>query len=221
MDFTGPAATDFANVACLNREFLGRLRDSSAGRDLRQHLPEAMAAIATGLTDLQIERLCRLPFLLLSLRERDEDFWRVMMHRERNFELFEQAPGTPADPLCAAALSFLWQLAGRNPYAARLISGATLAWCERLAECTLLDLLARTASRGDCILPRMPNHEPLWARLFGAGLSGNASLRHAAHMAALQIVLTEDPVAGYRPLRAAACRVAMPSTSVAETRDRR
>ena len=221
MDFSGPDAADFANVASLNREFLMRLRHASRGRALRRHLPDAVAAIASRLTGLQIERLAAAPFLLLSVRERDEDYWRVLTRREANFELFDAGAGEPADSLCVAALSFLWQLASRNPYAARLVSGATLAWCEQFSQCTLLDVLTRTANRDDCMRPRMPDNVALWHKLLDAGLSSTATVRHAAHMTALQIVLTEDPVAGYRPQRAAACSVAIPQRSVAETRDRR
>jgi len=222
MEFSGPDVADFANVARLNHAFLVRLRHVAHGRRLRALMPAATGALAARLTDLQIERLSGAPFLLLSLREREEAFWRVLTHQDSNFDLFETAaPDRPPDPLATAALSFLWQLAARNPYAARLVSGATLAWCERLSECTLVDTLQRVACRDDCIEPRLAGDGVLWTRLLGPGLSSNDTVRSAAHLTALQVVLTADPMTGYRELRPAACGVAVPKLSVADTGERR
>ena len=222
MDFSAPTSADFANVARLNQAFLLRLRDSVAGARLREALPARAALLAAGLSDLQAGRLSKVPFLLMSLHERDEDYWRVLERPDPNLDLFEvsSSHGRP-DPLSAAALSFLWQLAGRNPYAARLVSGATLSWCERLSASTLIDTLQRIACRKDFLEPRLASNEALWDKLLGSGLSSNDGVRRAAHLTSLQVVLTEDPLSGYRQLRPAACRVAAPTMSVADTGERR
>ena len=222
MHFSGPDPADFANVRRLNHAFLERLRHPTQGGGLRKRLSSATGALAARLSGLEIERLAETPFLLLSLRERDEDFWRVLMAVDLNLELFEcDTANANTDQLGAAALSFLWQLAQRNPYAARLVSGATLAWCERLSECTLLDLLQRTANIDNWIEPRLAGNEVLWVKLLGQGRSADKAVRRAAQLTALQVVLTSDPVAGYESLRAAACSVAVPSLNVADPGQRR
>lgn len=222
MDFSGPTSADFANVARLNQAFLLRLRDSAKGERLRHQLPAPAAVLAAALNDLQVERLCNAPFLLMSLHERDDAYWRVLEHPESNLDLFEASDsrGQP-DPLSAAVLSFLWQLAGRNPYAARLVSGATLSWGERLSATTLIDTLQRIACRDDFLEPRLGSNEAVWDKLLGPGLSSKDSVRRAAHLTALQVVLTEDPLTGYRQMRPAACSVAIPAMSVADTGERR
>jgi hypothetical protein len=187
MDFFGPEPTDFANVTALNRAFLMRLRDPLPGERLRLCLPLRLQSSVRRLSNLQIERLSALPYLLLSVRERDQPCWR------------------------------LWQLARRNPYAVRLISAASLNWCEQLADYTLLTLLQRAAIRNDLLQPRLANNEDFWSRLLGPGLSPNPQVRRAAHVASLQVMLTEDPAVQYRSMKTAACSNPVPTLRVADT----
>jgi hypothetical protein len=118
--------------------------------------------------------------------------------------------------LAAATLGFLWQLAQHNPYAVRLVSGATITWCERLADCTLLRLLQRTAGRSDLLRPRNSGNLEFWRKLLGPGLSSEPGIRTAAHLSALQSMLTINRVAQYRDVRAAACKTRLPALRVAE-----
>ena len=221
MNFTGPEPTDLANVNSLNHAFLVQLRASSSGRRWRRQFPTAVALMVKGLTDLQIGRLSAAPFLLMSLRERDADYWRVLTTDDSNLDLFVATDkNSDCELLSMAGLTFLWALAGRNPYAARLVSGATLGWCEHLADWILLRLLQRTAGRHDLLQPRLAGSEEFWTKLLGPGLSSERDVRKAAHLTALQSILTEDPTANYRPLKAAACSTLAPSLRVAD-RNRR
>jgi len=175
-----------------------------------------------GLTDLQIERLATTPFLLLSLRERDPDYWSFLGSDAPNADLLSTTrKAGECGQLAAASLGFLWQLARRNPYAARLVSGATLNWCEQLAECTLFLVLQSTAARGDLLRPRRADDVEFWAKLLGPGLCSEQQVRGAAQLSALQLILTDDPAARYRSLRAAASRTPVPSRFVAEKADTR
>ena len=222
MDFSGPQATDFANVQSLNHAFLKCLRRPSCGRHLRQQLPQKIQRLVEGLTDFQVERLASAPFLLLSLRERDEDYWQALFDDEPGRDLLVAVdPGTETVQLAIAALAFLWALAKRNPYATRLLSGATLNWCEQLAERTLLQLLQQSAGRRDLLQPRFAGNLHFWNKLLGPGLNSERDVRVAAHLAALQSVLTEAPTTRYRALRAAACSTVVPSLRIAERNDRR
>ena len=127
MDFSGPEPADFANVAALNRAFLIRLRSPSLGQGLRGHIPEPLHGAVEGLTDRQVERLAAAPFLLMSLHETDERFWHDAALEDPVADLFDTG-GDPHHELSVAAMSFVWQLAQRNPYAARLVCGAAPAW---------------------------------------------------------------------------------------------
>lgn len=217
MDFFGPEPADFANVTALNKAFLMRLRGPLPGERLRRCLPSRSQQSIKGLTNLQVERLSALPFLLLSVRERDQACWCTLADNEPNQDLLF-AGDEGADEIVTATLSFLWQLARRNPYAVRLISGASLVWCEQLADYTLLTLLQRAAIRNDLLQPRLADNEDFWLRLLGSGLSPDSQVRRAAHIASLQVMLTEDPAVHYRSMKAAACSSPVPARRVADRR---
>ena len=221
MDFSGPEPADYRNVQSLNHQFLILVRNSPAGRGLRQLMELTLRPMIAGLTDLQIGRLSKTPFLLFSLRECDEDYWSLFPGEDRNMDLLVAAEhGSESSQLAAAGLAFLWQLARRNPYAARLVSGATLNWCEQLAGCTLLPVLQRMAGRSDLLQPRRADDTEFWNKLLGPGLSSEQAVCKAAQLSALQALLTGDPGARYRPMRAAACDATVPSLRVADKHDR-
>jgi hypothetical protein len=157
----------------------------------------------------QRERLARTPFLLMSLAEDDEARWQSFFTEQQTRDLLQcvQVRDEVAARLTAAGLGFLWQLAQRNPYAARLVSGASLAWCEQLARCTLMDLFTRTLEDQTLLAPRMAGEAGLWDKLLTAGVSNRRHLRLAARVGALQTVLTNAPVRPYRALAAAASRM--------------
>ena len=186
MDYTGPDAADFADVAALNHAFLVRLRSPGPpGARLREHLPAQLRAVVAALRDVQVERLTSSPFLLLSLRERDADFWQRLAAEQALPDLFA-AERDYTDDLLAAAVSFLWHLARRNPYAVRLIAGAGNDWCSLVTSTTLLALLRQASSRRDLLQPRLAGNLAFWTKLLGAGLDSNAEIRSAAHAACLE-----------------------------------
>jgi hypothetical protein len=217
MDFSGPEMADFANVQSLNQAFLFCLRKSTSGAATRQQLAPAFRPVIEGLTDMHVRRLSAAPFLLFSLRERDDAYWSFLFDDDPNGDLFMRAqPVDEVRQIVVAGLGFLWQLVRRNPYAARLVSGATLNWCEQLAECTFLHVLQRTADRGDLLCVRLADNDEFWGKMLCAGLSSEQNVRSAAHLAALQTLLTEDSAEAYAPVRAAACSIPAPSLCVAE-----
>jgi len=220
MDYSGPEPADFANVTSLNHLFLSGLRRPARGRQLRREMTSRVRSSIRDLTDLQIKRLSVTPFMLMSLRERDVEYWQSLFVEGANEDLFLSAATEPDTELLATAgIAFLWQLARRNPYAARLLCGATIRWCEELTDRTLLRLLQQTCRRNDLLQPRLAGSDEFWDKLLGPGLSSEAQVRSAAHLAALQSILTEDPVAQYRPIKAAACSTLVPSLRVANRKD--
>lgn len=196
MEFLGPTANDLDNVRALNRAYLALLRSSSG------------TGTSTGrtLTPRQAKRLAASPFLLFSLREHDANFWATLLADALQGDLVDcpEPPSRELGELQAAGLAFLWQLVRRSPYAARVISGAPLGWCEQLESTTLVDLLARASSR-EIALPRFDSAATVWQQLPGRGSSAMRSLRSSAHMRALQSMLTVRPAADTGRLRAAAC----------------
>ena len=207
MHYHGPDRADLTNVLVLNTAFiawqrtrpLGTVRDSGMSPEIGERI--------AALDREQRERLARTPFLLMSLAEDDEVRWQSFFTGQQTRDLLQcmQIRDEAASRLTAAGLGFLWQLAQRNPYGVRLVSGASLAWCEQLARCTLMDLFTRTLEDQTLLAPRMADKAGLWEKLLTAGVSNRRHLRLAARVAALQTVLTSAPPRPYRKLAAAAC----------------
>ena len=130
MEYEGLKSDDLANVRALNRAWLDISRAGS--RRLGELSPR------------RLDRIAAAPFLLFSLREQDLALWERLLAEDSQQELFRVNADLPGDlrRLQATALAFLWTLARRNPYVARLISDAPLYWCERIASATLVDVTA-------------------------------------------------------------------------------
>ncbi|MEX2125070.1 MAG: hypothetical protein WD795_14335 [Woeseia sp.] len=218
VEFRGPGAADFDNVRSLNRAFLRLVRCDPEARKCLQGLPPALAARLSSLQDGEVERLASTPFLLLSFRERDDDFWEALFSENPNRDLFT-VPSPPNDDLgrlIAAGLGFVWQLARQNPYAARLICGASLHWCEQLTECTIFQILATAGTRSDVLTLRCGAEAGLWTKLLASGISREKQVRRAAHISALQSVLTRASMLDRKKWAAAACAVRTPTLKVAD-----
>jgi hypothetical protein len=213
MDFSGPEPADFANVAALNLAFLDRLRSRTAGRRLRNSIPAPLGEAALCLSDRQARRLSAAPFLLLSLREHDAETWDRLGVHDPAGDLFTAADDSNPD-LAVAAVSFIWQLARRNPYAARLVCGASPAWCEQIGEYTLLRLLQSVGACPHILGPRFADNAACWRKLLGPGLSADAGVRESAYLACLQTLLTDRLDEPARRLQTAACRRSTPAASI-------
>lgn len=205
MEYRGPTPGDLANIHALNRFFLKCT--FASGRSDR------FAALgAHRLSDTQIARLASAPFLLFSFRERDDEFWRRALGDDVQMDLIDVA--TPADEkiqqLQVAGLGFLWQLARRKPYVARIVSGASVTWCERLGEQTLVRLLQRVAMRGDLTRIRFGDNKDIWRRLLSSGIGSGYQSRLASQHCALQAMLTHADSPSPRRLAAAARTVNAP-----------
>ena len=205
MEYRGPTPGDLANIHALNRFFLKSV--CASGRS------ERFAILgAERMTEAEIARLASAPFLLFSFRERDEEFWRRALGDDVQMDLIDVATSAneKIQQLQVAGLGFLWQLARRNPYVARIVSGASVAWCERLGEQTLVRLLQRVAMRGDLTRIRFGDNKDIWRRLLSNGIGSGYQARLASQHCALQAMLTHVDAAPHRRLSAAACTVSAP-----------
>jgi hypothetical protein len=189
--YPGPSQDDYANVQALNTAFI------KASFDLKGP---------------QRGRLAAVPFLLFSIRERDPLWWDDALSDARQGDWMAVADIESPESRCLqlAALSFLWHLARRNPYAVRIISGASISWCERITDLPLVTLLDRVGERGDLMLSRLDSPNAPVGRLLGNATSSKRSVRRSSQFTALQSLLTRTDNDGYTQLPAAACSMAGP-----------
>ena len=202
MDYEGLKTNDLANVTALNRAWLDLGKDRAGTQDL---------SLA------RIDRLAEAPFLLFSFREEDDLLWRRLLRDSPQADLIEDTINDDADlrGLQAAGLAFLWDLARRNPYVARIISGASLDWCGRLVGTTLANLLGKV-SHHLIIRARFATDDARLERLLARGACGDTTLRKATQMGILQSLLTRGPDTRDERLPAAACGIRLPHRKVAD-----
>lgn len=201
MEYQALIEDDVINVRALNRAWL---RTGADGADL-----------FAVLDDSRRKRLADAPFLLFTLQENDTKLWSALLTDRPQRELFAESPGPGQRELQVACLAWLWELARRNPYVARIVAGASLPWCERVAAYPLVRLL-RNAADADLVRPRFRVDSALHRRLLLRGGSALRAARSAAQLATMQAMLTTAESASYRRLPAAACRLTAPSRRVAD-----
>lgn len=216
MDFQGPTLADYENVRSLNIAFLKLLQNGNECARYLEGLPEELGRRLRRLSRREIGRLAATPFLLFSFRERDDGFWQKLLADERTRDLFALPLKTTDDTgrLVSAGLGFVWQLAQRNPFAARLLCGASTHWCEQITERTIFHILAVAGHRSDLLVLRAQHDTEIWQKLLVDGLSNETETRHAAHISALQSVLTRLPAPA--AWSAAACASRNPALKVAD-----
>ena len=199
MEYQGLIEDDVINVRALNRAWL-KLAVNRSGR-------------FAALDDARRKRLADAPFLLFTLREDDVPLWSTLLSDRPQPDLFAACPDAAQRELQVACLAWLWELARRNPYVARVVAGAPLRWCERVATYPLVRLL-RNAADADLVRPRFRADSATHRRLLLRGGSTLRAARSAAQVAALQAMLTTIEFAGIGQLPAAACRMRGPSRKV-------
>jgi hypothetical protein len=190
-EYPGPSLDDYANVRALNIAFI------KASSELKGP---------------QRGRLAASPFLLFSFRENDPGWWEDALADQRQGDLMasDELDSLKLRGIQTAALSFLWQLSRRNPYAVRVISGATIAWCDAISELPIITLLDRVGVRGDLMLSRLDDSDVIGERLLGKGTSSERNVRRSSQLTALQALLTRPAADNYTVLSAAACKMAGP-----------
>ena len=205
MEYEALTRDDLANVRAFNSAWLKLQPD----RGIEKGVPR--------LADKRLERLAGTPFMLFSFREQDERLWRSLLGEGRQEDLLaaDSALSTELHALQSMGLAFLWELSRRNPYVARIVSGAPLRWCEQIAATTLLKVLDRTAY---CLViePRFDPVSSIHQRLLRRGGSPVRDRRVYAQISALQVLLTGTEQIRDRQLPAAACRMVRITRQVAD-----
>lgn len=190
-EYPGPNPDDYANVLALNTAFI---------------------KAASEMKGPQRGRLAAAPFLLFSFRERDLDWWdeALVENLQEDLMAAPELDNPQLRRIQIAALSFLWHLARRNPYATRIITGANVSWCEKIADLPLVTLLDRIGARGDLMQSRLDNSDDFGERLLGDGTSSRRNVRRSSQLVALQSLLTQATFDNYTRLPAAACAMPKP-----------
>lgn len=214
MFYDVPTQQDYVNIHALNREFVKLLRDQpdQFGQDKLQ------TSRLSALTRAQLESLASTPFLLLSIQEHNEPAWRAICSPDPNTDLFEStgANDPAAANLLAATAGFLWQLAKQNPYTVRLICGASRTWCEMITAMTYFELVTSIQNCADLLVMRQAPNTDIWAKLLVDGVHADRHVRSAAHIAALQMLLTAYPGQAATQWPVAACSTRPPHLRVAD-----
>lgn len=190
-EYPGPGPDDYTNVQALNLEFI-RVTSTMKGP--------------------QRGRLAASPFLLFSLREHELDWWDDALQdsHQRDFSESPQLDSPALRQIQFAALSFLWHLGRRNPYAVRIISGAGVAWVDQITQLPLVTLLDRIGMRADLMCSRLENAAAFADRLLSDGTSSRSVVSRSSQFAALQMLLTRKGVDDYATLPSAACSLSVP-----------
>ncbi len=217
MPYKGPQAIDFNDVSALNRAFLKHLRCTpDADRHLRG-LRDDLSCRLRSLSGGQLKRLASAPFLLLSFRERDRRFWDQVHAGDPQADLLlDRRRSNQTGQLIAAGLGFVWQLARQNPYVLRLVCGASVHWCERIAARPLVDVIERAAVSDDLLTLRCALEPNIWSKLLFNGVSRCDDVRLAAQLSALQMMLTQPNAEPAIVWASAACRARVPVFRVTE-----
>lgn len=221
MRYRGPQPADFQNVEALNAAFLGVVAGGGRRAEgLLAGLSAPLRSRLASLTMLQRERLAKTPFLLFSFCEADSQFWAELFQEGPNGSLFNPPRAIPLNEsqVLGAGLGFIWQLARDNTYAARLVCGASLHWCEQLAERPLLQVVS-VAMRADTLRLRREHDAMLWHKLLHAGVASERPVRRAARICALQRLLTESHEPLQEATALAARRMRHTSLKVAESNE--
>lgn len=217
MIYQGPTRSDFSNVMAMNREYLRILHAGRAASEIGDAHHKRLRALGYR----QRERLAAAPFLLFSLQENNGVLWRRLLRGERHPDLFHRAPPRRDElaDLAATAASFLWQLAHRNPYTARLLASASPGWCDAVSDTTCFELVRQVRRCADLVVPRQAGNSGFWRKLLFAGVSAEADVRSAAHIAALQTLLTSPSTSAADTWPLAACASRRARLRVADRSD--
>jgi len=201
-EFPGLSSDDYDNVLALNKAFLD---------------------VSTSLKGPQKGRLASAPFLLFSLRENDLRWWQDALAAGPQISLL-RSPDLATDnvrALQSAGIGFLWQLARRNAYAVRILTGSSVAWCDLLLRQSLITLLERVGTRGDLMQSRLDDRYGKDDKFLTGGASSRKQVRRSSHIVALQSMLTSNRAKTATRQSAAACNLSIPNESVAAASLRR
>ena len=179
MLYPSPEPADLDEIRALNTEFLCVCA--------RLHDPEPALARLAGLGAVEQASLARVPFLIFSLEDRQEERWQRLF--DGNPDLLDESTDPDWVPITTAAVAFLWQLARRAQHDVRLFTGCSHAWCQRLAGHRLMLVTNNALSLGIHPELRFADNSAWWDRLLEACRQPESAVHDAGKMMAMQRLL--------------------------------
>lgn len=191
MQFSGLDKAELDDLYELNRGFLEFLESEYGSQTILSGVPESITARLQSLSREERRRLALTPFLLCSCHEDDVEYWRRLLGPGESDDLFEVAenPDSNLLRLTSAVISFTWQLARKNVFVARLLTGASSAWCEETAAKPILHLIEGGCRRKNSLRLRLAEDGQFWERLLMNAVSDDPLIRRAARAGGLQRIL--------------------------------
>lgn len=185
MLYPSPEPADLDEIRALNTGFLSvceRLSD-----------PEPPLGRLAALSPVDKASLSRVPFLIFSLEEQQEEQWGRLF--DGHPDLLDEATDPAWVPITTAAIAFLWQLARRAQHDVRLFTGCSQGWCQRLASHRLMLLTHNALALGIRPQLRFADNDAWWDRLLDACATPKSVVQDAGKIMAMQrLLLVTRPV---------------------------
>ena len=109
MPYRGPQVVDLQEISALNLAFIRLLADASEASTLLTEIPASVADRLASLTKKERASVAAVPFLVFSLRERDDDYWEQLCAETVNLDLLADSAAVSAGRarFVSAALGFM------------------------------------------------------------------------------------------------------------------
>ncbi len=209
MTYPGLNQVELDEIQRLNVLYLMALQHAGGPLEpLRPMLGEASLAWLRRCSTASVELLAAVPYLLFRVDT-------LTPHRAapRNRDMF-LSKDPEAFELLTLALAFVHQLARRDRFALRVITGASEAWCGWLQDVSFVRL-AESARQSDVLLlPILVNHREFWPGLITSVRKNLLAQRDAIVATGLQHLLNTQTRASSQ--RLAARSIASASLQVAD-----
>ncbi len=99
--------------------------------------------------------------------------------------------GARASSLLRLAVTYGWHLARSRPPAARVLLGLSPVCAERIAACTLRQIVTLADHHPEWLQPRWPARHIVWRELLSAAICGDEAALERARMRGLQLLAAE------------------------------
>ncbi len=188
MAYTGLRAAEISEIRRLNQQYLGALATNGVSDiSLKAKVGKKRWEWFVRAKNEQLLRLSTLPYLLFRLDTVNAH----LASPSKNAELFaaHQQAGTQ---LLSMATAFAHQLAQRDLFSLRVITGATEDWCHWLQGMSLVRLSEIARSTNAPIVPILGDNKTYWPELFDAARFNRPERLQAVAIAGMQHLISRQ-----------------------------
>jgi hypothetical protein len=145
--------------------------------------------------DAARQRAAACPYLLLDAGFADTRNWqwvgRPSIHEALGPRPMPFFSGPRANAVLRLALTYGWHLARSRPAAARVLLGMPPGTADRIAACTLRQVVALADQHVEWLQPRWPARVTVWRELLVTAMAGVGAPLERARMRGLQLLAAE------------------------------